>query len=84
MELHFELPVGRALPPALVGHATRSGAMYRLEVPEGQLYDAIEQLRGVQARILSIAQLKPTLEDYFFRLVGREKGPSYAVEVSGK
>lgn len=84
MELHFELPVGRALPPALVAHATRSGAMYRLEVPEGQLYDAIEQLRGVQARILSIAQLKPTLEDYFFRLVGREKGPSYAVEVSGK
>jgi len=84
MELHFELPAGSALPAALASGATRSGAIYRLDVPEAQLYEAIEQLHAAKARILSVTQLKPTLEDYFFRLVGGEKGPSYAVEVSSK
>ena len=84
MELHFELPPGNPLPPALASHTTRSGSIYRLEVPEAELYGTIEELRGAGARILSISQLKPTLEDYFFRLVGREKGPAYAIEVRAK
>ena len=53
-------------------------------MPEAELYETIGKLRGIEARILSVAQLKPTLEDYFFRLVGREKAPSYAVEVANK
>jgi ABC-2 type transport system ATP-binding protein len=84
MEIHFELPAKRTLPAALANRATPSGVFYRLEVPEAELYDVIEQLRAVEARILSVAQLKPTLEDYFFRLVDREKAPSYAVEVANK
>ena len=84
MEIHFELPAGQPLPAALANRATPTGSLYRLEVPEAQLYEMIEQLRGAGAQILSIAQLKPTLEDYFFRLVGREKGPAYAIEGSVK
>jgi ABC-2 type transport system ATP-binding protein len=84
MELHFELLAGGALAGPLANRVTRSGAMYRLDVSEAELYEAIEQLRGAKARILSVTQLKPTLEDYFFKLVGNEKGPSYAIEVSPK
>jgi ABC-2 type transport system ATP-binding protein len=80
MEIHFELPAGGALPASLANHATPTGLIYRIEVPEAQLYHTVEQLRGAGARILSVAQLKPTLEDYFFRLVGREKGPAYAID----
>ncbi len=84
MEILFELPTGRSVPGALAGRVTPSGVAYRLEVPEAELYDSISQLRAAEARILSVTQLKPTLEDYFFRLVGRETAPSYAVEVANK
>jgi ABC-2 type transport system ATP-binding protein len=84
MEIHFELAAGQPLPATLANRAMPTGSLYRLEVPEAQLYETIEQLRGAGARILSITQLKPTLEDYFFRLVGREKGPAYAIEGSVK
>jgi ABC-2 type transport system ATP-binding protein len=84
MEVLFELPAGRTVPTALASHVTPSGGAYRLDVPEAQLYDAIGQLRACDARILSVTQLKPTLEDYFFKLVGREAAPSYAVEVAHK
>ena len=84
MEILFELPAGRSLPAELANRVTPSGALYRLEVPEAELYETIGKLRAIEARILSVAQLKPTLEDYFFRLVGREKAPSYAVEVANK
>src|SRR6204780_4498814 len=84
MEVLFELPAGRGVPTALASHVTPSGGAYRLDVPEAQLYDAIAQLRACDARILSVTQLKPTLEDYFFKLVGREAAPSYAVEVANK
>ena len=84
MEIHFELPQGRPLTGRLAHRAMPSGSNYRLEVPEAQLYEAIDELRCAGARILSIAQLRPTLEDYFFRLVGQEKGPAYAMEASVK
>lgn len=80
MEIIFELPVGRAVPAALANRVTPAGEAYRLEVPEAQLYETIEQLRGAEARILSATELRPTLEDYFFRLVGQEKGPAYAID----
>src|SRR5579863_4275069 len=73
MEILFEGREGRCLPPGLVEHATRIGGRYRAEVPEGDLYAAIEQLRSCDARILSVSPLRPTLEDYFFKLVARNK-----------
>ena len=41
----------------------------------------MEQLRGCEARILSVAPLRPSLEDYFFNLVGRKKSSVPATEV---
>jgi ABC-2 type transport system ATP-binding protein len=84
LEVLVEMPDGRALPPALVARATRTGSRYRLEVAEAELYAALEQLRGSNARVLSVAQLKPTLEDYFFELVGCERAGAFAVDVSEK
>src|ERR1700691_432844 len=46
MEIHFELPAGQPLPAALANRATPTGSLYRLEVPEAQLYEMIEQMRG--------------------------------------
>ncbi len=84
LEVLVEMPDGCALPPALAARATRTGSRYRLEVAEAELYAALEQLRGSNARVLSVAQLKPTLEDYFFELVGRESARAFAVDVSEK
>ena len=59
----------------------RAGARYRLDVPEADLYAALDSLRAAEARIISVQPLRPTLEDYFFKLVGGEKTVSHAVEV---
>ena len=80
MEILFEARDGRALPPGLAARATRIGGRNRMEVPEGELYGTLEQLRGCDARILSISPVRPTLEDYFIRLVGREQTVAHAVE----
>jgi len=82
LEVLFELPAGSALPPALESAATQTGARYRIQVPEAQLYDALEGLRAARARVISVSQLKPTLEDFFLRLVGGEQ-QKHAVEISG-
>lgn len=81
MEILFEGLEGRALPAGLAERATPIGGRYRIEVPEAGLYAALEQLRGCEARILSVSPVRPTLEDYFFHLVN---GPqvSHAVEVN--
>ena len=73
MEIFFEMREGISLPTALAGHATKIGERYRIEVPEEQLYPALEQLRSCQARILAVTPLRPTLEDYFLKLVARDK-----------
>lgn len=73
MEILFELSAGCELPAGLSARATRTGSHYRVAVPEAELYGALEQLRHCEARIISVTQLKPTLEDFFFRLVGQEK-----------
>jgi len=82
MEILADLPAGRALPPSLAAHATAAGQRYRLQVPEAGLYDAFGALRESGARILSVAPLRPTLEDYFLRLVENQKAASHAVEVT--
>jgi ABC-2 type transport system ATP-binding protein len=79
MEILFEMRDGHALPPAL-GRAVPIGPRYRLEVPEAELYCTLDQLRGCEASILSISPVRPTLEDYFVRLVGREQTAVHAVE----
>src|ERR1019366_5230838 len=70
MEILFEARGKVSLPPQLAQRATAIGDRYRVEVPEAGLYDAIEQLKSCEARILSVQPIRPTLEDYFLRLVG--------------
>jgi hypothetical protein len=53
-------------------------------VAEEELYAAIEQLRGAGARILSVSQVKATLEEFFMNLVEADRAQASAVEVSGK
>jgi hypothetical protein len=55
-----------------------------LQVPEEQLYGALEQLRGAGAKILSVAQIKASLEEYFMNLIEADRAQAAAVEVSGK
>jgi ABC-2 type transport system ATP-binding protein len=81
-EIVFELPAGARLAEALAAQATPVGARYRLQVSERDLYPAIDLLRQSNARILSVSELKPTLEDYFVSLMDREKRTAYAVEIS--
>ena len=83
MEILFEVP-GAAKKFALMDRATRTGERYRVQVSEGQLYEALDELKGAGARILSVAQIKPTLEDFFMDLVEADRAQASAVEVSGK
>jgi ABC-2 type transport system ATP-binding protein len=82
MEILFELPGKSAAP--LLSRATRTGDRYRLQVADEELYAAIEQLRGVGARILSVFQVKATLEEFFMNMVEADRAQAAAVEVSGK
>ena len=82
MEILFEVE-GAAKKSALMDRATRTGERYRVEVSEGELYGALNELSTVGARILSVAQIKPTLEDFFRLLVEADRAQGSAVEVSG-
>ncbi len=82
MDILFELRPGQDLPPGLARNITRLGARCRLEVPEAELYSALDQLRRSEARILSVTPVRPTLEEYFLRLVGSEQAVSHGVEVT--
>lgn len=73
MEILFELPVGRTLPDHLMESVTHTGDRYRIEVKEADVYNALDALKGSQARILSVSPVRPSLEDYFFKLVGQQK-----------
>ncbi|MGA3176388.1 MAG: ABC transporter ATP-binding protein [Candidatus Acidiferrum sp.] len=81
MEILFEVAEGKN--PPLLARATRTGDCYRLQMPEEELYGAIEQLRAAGARILSVTQIKPTLEEFFMNLVEADRAQANAVEVSG-
>jgi len=82
MEILFEL-AGKTNVP-LLSKATRMGECYRLQVAEEELYATIEQLRGAGARILSVSQVKATLEEFFMNLVEADRAQGAAVEVSGQ
>ena len=84
MEIVFELP-DRGIPPeAIRAKAAKAGAGYRINVGESELYQALENLRTAGARILSVTQIKPTLEDFFMELVGQDRAQAAAVEVSAQ
>jgi ABC-2 type transport system ATP-binding protein len=84
MEILFALPnLGQNSSP-LLAKATRMGDRYRLQVPEQDLYAALDQLRNGEAKILSVAQVKPSLEEYFMHLVAADRAQAAAVEVTGK
>ena len=84
MEILFEAREGRAISPRLLERATKTGDRYRIEVPETELYSALELLRSCDARILSMQPLRPTLEDYFLRLVDQNPSLSHPVEVNAR
>jgi ABC-2 type transport system ATP-binding protein len=84
MEILFELPGSEPSAAAVIGKATKTGDRYRLQVPEEELYAALEQLRGARAKILSVAQVKASLEEYFMNLIEADRAQAAAVEVSGK
>ena len=89
MEILFELtgPAESAAEGwsgnAMVAQATRTGDRYRVQVEESDLYHAIEQLRGANAKILSVTQVKPSLEEYFMQVVEADRKQA-AAEASDK
>jgi ABC-2 type transport system ATP-binding protein len=84
MEIIFELTGSGAQIEKVRAKATKSGANYRMSVSEAELFAALEELRGAGATIISVTQIKPTLEDFFMELVGKDRAQAAAVEVSGQ
>jgi ABC-2 type transport system ATP-binding protein len=84
MEIIFELTGSGAPMEKVRAKTTKSGANYRMSVSEAELYAALEELRGASATIISVTQIKPTLEDFFMELVGKDRAQAAAVEVSGQ
>src|SRR5580698_6884200 len=84
MEILFELPPGVANAAGIVAKSTKTGDRYRLQVSEEELFTALEQLRGAGAKILSVAQIKASLEEYFMNLIEADRAQAAAVEVNGK
>jgi ABC-2 type transport system ATP-binding protein len=73
VEIIFELSGGASLPPGFFAGITRTGDRYRVEVPEQDVYAALDRLRHLNARLIGLVQVRPTLEDYFFGLVKQVK-----------
>ena len=84
MEILFELAGSGTSAAGIIVKATKTGDRYRLQVPEEELYPALEQLRAVGAKILSVAQVKASLEEYFMNLIQADRAQASAIEVSGK
>jgi ABC-2 type transport system ATP-binding protein len=85
MEILFELPGPAGEKKlALLERATKTGERYRVQLPEAELYGDLDELKAAGARILSVAQLKPTLEEFFMNLVEADRAQANAVEVSSQ
>src|SRR5277367_40669 len=84
MEILFTLAGLEQSKWPLPATATRTGDRYRLQVAEQDVYPALEQLRNAGGKILFVAQVKPSLEEYFMHLVAADRAQAAAVEVSGK
>jgi hypothetical protein len=55
-----------------------------MQLPEADLYATLQQLGSAGAKILSVTQVRSTLEEYFMHLVEADRAQAPAVEVSGK
>lgn len=84
MEILFEYAGNNTNAAALLAKAAKAGNRYRLQVGESELYTVLEQLHAAEARILSVTQLKQTLEEYFMNLVDVDRAQAAAIEVRGK
>jgi len=84
MEVFFEYDGAEAGLQCLLKKSTQTGKRYRLQLPEAELYGALQQLGTVGAKIISVTQVKATLEEYFMHLVEADRAQAPAVEVSGK
>jgi len=84
MEIVFELAYSAPGGEKIRGKAKKSGANYRMSVDDAELYAVLEELKGAGAKILSVTQIKPTLEEFFMELVGKDRAQAAAVEVSGQ
>jgi ABC-2 type transport system ATP-binding protein len=83
MEILFELPKASA-NQSLLARAKQTGDRYRIALQDAELYTLMEELRSAQAKVLSVSQLKPSLEEYFMHLVEADRAQASAVEVYGK
>src|ERR1700719_1220928 len=84
MEILFEYTAIAAGLDGLLSKAKQLGKRYQLQVPEANLYATLQQLGSAGATILSVTQVKATLEEYFMHLVEADRAQAAAVEVSGK
>jgi ABC-2 type transport system ATP-binding protein len=84
MEILFEYTGASSGLRGLLGKATQTGSRYRLQVAEPDLYATMQQLCGAGAKVLSVSQVRATLEEYFMHLVAADRAQAPAVEVSGK
>ncbi len=83
MEIQFALSAQNQ-NLSLLAKAARAGDNYRVQVPEAELYKALDDLKAAGARIHSVAEIKPTLEEYFMDLVAADRAQASAVEVSDR
>jgi ABC-type multidrug transport system ATPase subunit len=84
MEIVFELTGSGTQFETLRAKAAKSGTNFRMTASETELYAVLAELREAGAKIISITQIKPTLEDFFMELVGRDRARAAAIEVSGQ
>ena len=82
MEILFEADANDARSAAVRAKASQSGSCFALRVPEDSVYTALEELSAANAKIISVAQIKPTLEEYFMHLVAKDRAQAAAIEVS--
>jgi ABC-2 type transport system ATP-binding protein len=83
MEILFEVS-GTAAAESLLRRATQTGDRYRIQVQDQELYTVMDELRAMQAKVLAVSQVKPSLEEYFMNLVEADRAQASAVEVRGK
>jgi len=84
MEIVFELTGSGPQFETLRERAAKSGTNLRMTASETELYAVLAELREAGAKIISVTQIKPTLEDFFMELVGRDRARAAAIEVTGQ
>ncbi len=84
MEIVFELTGSGPQFEAIRAKAAKSGANYRMNASESELYAVLTELREGGAKIISVTQIKSTLEDFFMELVGKDRARAAAIEVTGQ